>query len=67
MKIKIENEKAGTVATVDTKSKIVRDLLLELSINSETVIVARNSEILLLTDTLFDGDSLVLLSVISGG
>ncbi len=67
MKITVENEKAATTATIETNAKTVEELLKKLSINKETVLVARDSTILLPTETLFDGDIIVLLSVISGG
>ena len=67
MKITVTDEKAGTTRTIDTQVTTIKELLVELSVNSETVLVARNSEILLPTDTLNEGDVLLLLSVISGG
>jgi sulfur carrier protein ThiS len=45
----------------------VKDLLLATSINSETVIVTRGSDVLLSDDTVNDKDTITLLSVISGG
>ncbi len=67
MKITVTNEKAGTTQNVDTNTTNVKMLLLELKVNSETVLVARDSQILLPTDTLKEGDEILLLSVISGG
>ncbi len=67
MKVIVTNEKAGTAQEINTNSPDVKTLLLELKINSQTVLVARNSQILLPTDTLKEGDEILLLSVISGG
>jgi sulfur carrier protein ThiS len=67
MKITVENEKEGTICNLTTKALNVKELLIELSVNPETILVARNSEILLSCDTLKEGDKIILLSVISGG
>ena len=67
MKITVTNEKAGTVQELNTNAETVKVLLHELNVNSQTVLVARNSEILLPTETLKEGDEILLLSVISGG
>lgn len=67
MKIKVIDEKSGETKEFDSNSSTVKGLLQELKVNSETVIVARNSEILLSADTLNEGDEILLLSVISGG
>ena len=67
MKITVQNEKAGTTTNLTTNATTVKDLLVELAVNSETVLVARNAEILLPTASIVDGDIIILLSVISGG
>jgi len=43
------------------------DLLTKLSINSQSVILVRNGEVVLPEEELFDGDKVDILSVISGG
>ncbi len=48
-------------------SGTVSQLLKRLKINPETVIVARNSELVTETEKLKNSDSVKLLSVISGG
>lgn len=45
----------------------VSQLLQQLKINSETVIVAKNNELVTEDETLADSDEVKLLSVISGG
>ena len=67
MKITVQNEKEGSTKTITTSAKTIQELLFELGVNSETVLVARNSDILIPSDTLENGDSIILLSVISGG
>ena len=67
MKIIVSNEKEGTNQEINTEAPTVKVLLQELGVNSETVLVARNSQILLPTDQLQGGDEILLLSVISGG
>ena len=67
MNITIFNEKDRTTTTLDFDKSTVEDLLTHLNINSETVLVARNAEILLPTDSIVDGDIIIFLSVISGG
>ena len=67
MEITVTNEKENTCKTIETQAKNIKELLEEIKVNSETVLVARKSEILLPTDTLNTGDKIILLSVISGG
>ena len=67
MKITVQNEEAGTTTNLTTNATTVKDLLVELAVNSETVLVARNAETLLPTDYIIDGDIIIFLSVISGG
>ena len=67
MKITVTNEKEGTTATIETQTQTIAELLDELAVNKETVLVARDSTILLPAETLNEGDSIILLSVISGG
>ncbi len=65
MKIKIEL--AGKAKTTETTSKTVDALLKELGINSETVIVSVNGEIVPETGRLKENDSVEILKVVSGG
>lgn len=67
MKIHIEFEKGNTKSTVETQATTVQELLSQLQINKETVLVARNNEILTEDIELKSEDSLQILSVISGG
>ena len=48
-------------------SGTVKDLLEKLQLNPETVIIARNNEIAVETDSLTNADAVKILSVISGG
>jgi thiamine biosynthesis protein ThiS len=45
----------------------VRELLQKLSVNPETVLTVRNSEVLTEEETVEENDRIELLSVISGG
>ena len=48
-------------------NSLVADLLKELKVNPVTVIVSRNSELILEDEKLEDNDEIKILSVISGG
>ena len=48
-------------------NSLVADLLKKLNINPVTVIVSRNSELILEDEKLKNGDEIRILSVISGG
>ena len=62
----IFNEKDRTTTTIDFEGT-VQDLLNKLHINSETVLVTRNSEVLTEDQILNNKDSIEILSVVSGG
>ena len=53
--------------TVNLEANNVRDVLTKLNINPETVLFARNNELILINTKLDNNDELKLLSVISGG
>ena len=59
----IEKDDRNTKVEAET----VKDLLEKLNINSETVLVTRNDELILLDEKLNKKDEIKLLSVISGG
>ena len=67
MNLTICNEKNRTTITVDFKESTVNELLTYLNINSETVLVVRNNEVLTEDEVLNDKDTLEILSVVSGG
>ena len=67
MKITVQNEKAGTTTNLTTNATTVKDLLVELAVNSETVLVTRNNEILTEDELLNNDDTIEILSVVSGG
>ncbi|MBT7903456.1 MoaD/ThiS family protein [Candidatus Woesearchaeota archaeon] len=64
MKVFIEKENKNI--EIDFQGT-VKNLLLDLKINPETVIVVCNDELVLLDEKLSDFDSVKLLSVVSGG
>ena len=65
MKIHIEKEQKEL--ELDFKNKTVKELLEQINVNSETVIIVRNNEVLTLDDNVTNKDNIKLLSVISGG
>lgn len=67
MDITITIEKTAEIETVAFTGKTVKELLGQLKINSETVLVVRENEVITEDETLTDKDRLTLLSVISGG
>ena len=52
---------------VDVEADNCNEVLTKLNINPETVLLARNNELILLETKLNNNDELKLLSVISGG
>ncbi|MBI2652347.1 MoaD/ThiS family protein [Candidatus Woesearchaeota archaeon] len=62
----IDRENKNTALQLENNS-IVADLLKKLDINSVTVIVSRNNELILEDEKLSDNDEIKILSVISGG
>ena len=65
--ITVYNEKEDQTIETKTTASTVKELLKELNINSETVIITRNKDVILLSDKINDNDKITLLSVISGG
>ena len=62
----IERESKNTKLELENHA-VVSDLLKKLGINPVTVIVSRNSELILEEEKLSNNDSIRILSVISGG
>lgn len=62
----IDRENKNTALEL-SGSSVVADLLKKLKINPVTVIVSRNSELILEDERLNDNDEIKVLSVISGG
>jgi len=62
----IDRENKNKTVQLIGDSKVA-DLLKELNINPVTVIVSRNSELILEDEKLNDNDEIKILSVISGG
>jgi len=67
MKITVIQERTNSTQIVSFKGKIVKELLWQLKINSETVLVVRNNEVIIEDELLCDADQIKLLSVVSGG
>ena len=63
----IFNEKDRITTTIQFDKSTVNDLLKQLEINSETVLVVRNSEVLTEDEILSNDDAIEILSVVSGG
>jgi len=63
MKVYIEREDK----TVEVKAKNVKEILNKLKINSNSVLVARNKELVTEDCELKDSDKIEILSVVSGG
>lgn len=63
MKVLIEK----TNKTINAEAGTVKDLLTKLRLNSTTVLVTRNNEIILESEKLNKADKIKILSVISGG
>ena len=67
MELTIFNEKVNTTEKIVFSGNTVQELLNLLKINSETVLVSRNNEIITEEEVLQENDKLDILSVISGG
>jgi len=63
VKVFIERENR----TLNINASTAKEVLTKLNINRETVLLARNNELILQETKLDDNDELKLLSVISGG
>ena len=59
-------EKSREIKEIRFSGNVV-ELLKKFDINPETVLVVKNGEIVQEDETIFDGDEVKLLSVISGG
>ena len=67
MEIIIRNEKDNATEKISFSGSTVEELLHHLKINPETVLVVRNSEVIIENEALNDKDDIEILSVISGG
>lgn len=67
MEIELFTERENKNSILNFAGETVADLLKEISVNPETVIVVRKSEVLTEKEILSDKDKIELLSVISGG
>ena len=67
MELTIFNEKENTTENISFNGNTVQELLQQLKINSETVLVIRNKEVLTEEESLKENEKIDLLSVISGG
>ncbi len=67
MQISVNNERTNEKYQVEFQKSTVKELLIQININPETVLVVRNDEVITENMPLFDKDNLDLLSVISGG
>ncbi|MBT3298657.1 thiamine biosynthesis protein ThiS [archaeon] len=67
MKITVFNEKKQEELEIEFQEKTVKELLKQIKVNSETVLIIKNDEVVTLDEILQDNDKLKLLSVISGG
>jgi len=67
MKLTIKLEKTNTCKKIVFSKKTVAELLLQLKINPQTVLIVRNNQVITEDEKLKNGDSLELLSVVSGG
>jgi sulfur carrier protein len=67
MEIIVHFEKDNSTKKVKFNGKIVKELLTQLKLNSETIIVTRNNEVIPEEESLKNKDKLELLSVVSGG
>lgn len=68
MALSVSIERDETTQTVDIGSSItVTALLKQLKINPVEVLVIRNGEVCIPTDTLTEEDTVQILSVVSGG
>ena len=67
MELTIFNEKENTTENISFNGNTVQELLQQLKINSETVLVIRNKEVLTEEESLKENEKIDILSVISGG
>jgi sulfur carrier protein ThiS len=67
MEIKVFNEKENLHQIVQFTGKNVKELLKQIDINSETVLIVKNDEVVTVDEPLQNNDVVKLLSVISGG
>lgn len=67
MKLKVFNEKTQEELEIEFQGTTVQELLKQIKVNSETVLIVRNDEVITLDETLQNNDNIKLLSVISGG
>ena len=67
MRIKVFNEKENHHQTVEFLGTDLKELLKQININSETVLIVKNNEVVTIDEPLQDNDDVKLLSVISGG
>lgn len=68
MKIEVFLDKEEKTVQVEIgKDAVVKDVLQKLNVNPVEVIVSRNNELILEDEKLEGGDSIKVLSVISGG
>jgi len=67
MEINVFIEKENKQEKVELKENSVKKLLEKLNINPVEVITTRNNELILEDEELKEGDSIKILSVISGG
>lgn len=68
IKVRIYIDRENRNKTIELENNLkVKNLLEKLGINPVTVIVSRNSELILEDEKLNDNDELRILSVISGG
>ena len=65
--VTVHFEKDNTTRTINSSAKTLALLLKELNLNSETIIVTRNNEVLTEDEKISKNDKLEILSVISGG
>jgi len=61
MKIKLDGK------TIETKKKVIRDLLIEKNINPEVVLVKKGDRLVPEESKLTSGDSIETIKIVSGG
>ena len=67
MNITVTLEKDRTTNTITFEKSTINELLIQLTINPETVLVTRNNTVITEDTQLQDNDHIEILSVISGG
>ena len=65
--MEIHLEKENCTRKITFKGKIVQDLLQQLHLNSETVLVTKDNEVLTEKEPISNKDKIQILSVVSGG